>query len=260
MECGSCGFIFRDGFDEKAIKRVYAEGQYEDVRGRHYLAELAARRRDARVRLRYLASWATAGRLLDVGAAGGAFVAEATACGFDASGVEPVPAFARAAREQLGVDVIEGGIETVSLASRHYDVITLWHVLEHLPHPETQLPRIAAALRPGGHLAVEVPNAGSVLAKRMGASWTSLEPEVHVNQFSAGSLRRALEQAGLQVCDIHTTTITPYLTPRARLSPRHLLGRAKVVRWLGDPRTTHPTGHELLRAVAARAEDARSAA
>jgi SAM-dependent methyltransferase len=251
-ECERCRFIFRPDLDAAALETVYAGGAYEDVRGEQYLAELGKRRRDARVRLDYMRPWGSAGRLLDVGAAGGAFVAEARARGFDASGVEPVPSFARAAREQLGLDVREGGIEDLDLSSESYQAITLWHVLEHIPHPLQQMRRLAEVLADGGVLAVEVPNAASAVAARMGPAWPSLEPLVHVNQFTPESLRELFVRAGLELCDMRTTAISPYLPWSARVGPRHVAARAKAALWLGDPRAEHAHGHELLRAVAKR--------
>jgi 2-polyprenyl-3-methyl-5-hydroxy-6-metoxy-1,4-benzoquinol methylase len=229
---------------------VYAEGGYEDIRGEHYLSEIEDRRRDARVRLRYIEPWVREGRLLDVGAAGGAFVAEANARGFDASGIEPVPSFARLAREQLGVNVRDGSLQDVQLEQASYQAITLWHVLEHVPNPLAELDRLAQALAGGGILAVEVPNAISAVAVHMGSSWPSLEPTVHVNQFTPTSLGVGLERAGFVLRDIRTTTITPYLRMRARFGPGHLAGRLKAAVWLRDPRPNHPSGHELLRAIA----------
>jgi SAM-dependent methyltransferase len=156
------------------------------------------------------------------------------------------------AREQLGVDVREGTIEEDDLGEERYEAITLWHVLEHIPDPVPQLRRLARALVPGGVLALEVPNAGSAVARHTGSGWGSLEPDVHVNQFSPSTLRGALERAGLDVHDLRTIAISPYLAPRVRVSPRHLLGRAKAALWLRDPRSEHPDGLELLRAVATR--------
>lgn len=196
--------------------------------------------------------WARAGRLFDIGAAGGAFVLEAAAAGFDASGVEPVPSFARAAREQLNLDVRDGRAEDLDLSPGGFAAITLWHVLEHIPDPLEHVARLGRALRPGGALALEVPNAGSAVAAHMGAAWPSLEPAVHVNQFAPASLRLLLERAGLVVRDMRTTAITPYLPSTACLRPRHLAARAKAALWLRDARAEHPDGHELLRAVAAR--------
>ena len=253
VECPRCDFVFRPDLDSAAIKRTYADGAYEAMRREHYMAALADRSRDARVRLCYLEPWAESGKLLDVGAAGGAFVAEATKRGFVASGVEPVERFARAAREELGVDVQHGSVEDLELASARYDVITLWHVLEHLPDPVSKLRHLASGIPAGGLLALEVPNAGSAVAHHMGCAWPSLEPSVHVSQFTPTSLRRALEQAGFALCDLRTTTITPYLRARRRFAPGHLAGRLKAAMWLRDPRAEHRHGHELLRAIARRA-------
>lgn len=250
VRCAACGFVFRPELDG-AARETYESGAYEDVRGAHYTEpEVRARRRDARVRLAFLAPHARGGRLLDIGAAGGAFVAEAQASGYDAHGIEPTPAFARYAREVLGVDVAEGTLEAAELAAASLDVATMWHVLEHVPRPLGQLRRIAAALRPGGVLAVEVPNAGSESARRAGAAWPSLEPDVHVNQFAPATLRAALEAAGLRVVELHTVPITPFLSTRARLGLRHLAARVKAAWWLRSTSTRHPRGHELLRAIA----------
>lgn len=245
--CRQCGFVFREHAE---VREVYEGGCYGDAGGERYVAEDEARRRDARVRLRWLRPTATEGNLLDVGAAGGAFVAEATSAGFKAWGIEPTPAFARHARDTLGVDVRTGTLEGTELPPASLDVITMWHVLEHLPEPVAQLRRLGAALRPGGCVAIEVPNYGSAVARKMGRAWTSLEPDVHVSQLTPETLREALERSALEPMRVETVPITPYLTPRRRLDPRHLAGRAKAAVWLRSLRGRHPHGHELLRAVA----------
>jgi 2-polyprenyl-3-methyl-5-hydroxy-6-metoxy-1,4-benzoquinol methylase len=252
VECARCGFIFRPDLDDARLAEVYTAGDYESLRGEEYMRALPARLSDARVRLSYVRQWSPGGRLLDIGAAAGAFVYEASSGGFDASGIEPVPGFARVAREHFGVSVTGGTLSEVPLPDSYYQTITLWHVLEHLPDPVRHLRQAADALSDGGILAIEVPNAGSAIAARMGSSWPSLEPEVHVNQFTPASLRATLAAGGLSVVDLHTSTITPYLTPRARFGVRHLAARAKAFAWLGSIQHTHPTGHELLRAVARR--------
>lgn len=235
VACAVCGFVFRPLADAGAI---YTGGAYEDVRGEQYLRSLLARRSDARVRLRFLAAHAAPpGRLLDVGAAGGAFVLEAAAAGWSARGVEPTPAFAAAARS-LGADVAEGTLEDVELGV--LDAATLWHVLEHIPEPVAQLARLRAALGSRGVVAIEVPNYGGAAAARLGAAWPSLEPEVHVNQFTAASLRAALERAGFASVSTSTVSIGPYLPAWRRLDPRHLA--ARLADRGGEP--------ELLRAVA----------
>jgi SAM-dependent methyltransferase len=252
-ECSRCGFVFRPDVDEAATREVYEGGAYAEA---HELyadpARIDGLRRDARVRLRWLAPHAASGRLLDVGAAGGAFVAEAVGAGYDARGLEPTPAFAGFARERLGVDVMDGTIESAALPAASLDVVTLWHVLEHLPDPRDAVDRLRDALVPGGVLALEVPNFGGALAQRDGASWGSLQPDVHVNQFTPGALAALLTRVRLEVVELGTVPITPYLPKARRLDPRHIAARLKAAGELRSVRTAHPTGHELLRAVARR--------
>jgi SAM-dependent methyltransferase len=250
LACSRCGFAFREDLEDAEVHAVYEGGKYERMRGEEYLRNLDARRRHARVRLAALAPFVRTGRLLDVGAAGGAFVSEAARSGFTAQGVEPTPAFAALARDHLGADVRTGTVEAAAFQDGSFDVVTLWHVLEHIPHPGGELARLRAALRPGGLIGIEVPNAGGVLALRQGTAWASLEPTVHVGQYTPAALRTLLERAGYVDVRVGTTTVWPYLTGLERLKPRELVHRARTSAWLRSPRVEHPTGHELLRAFA----------
>lgn len=255
LACERCGFVFRaDARNDTEIRDTYESGAYMEVRATEYTdpETLRHRRRDANVRLDYLAPVATTGRLLDVGAAGGAFVEQATKRGFAAEGLEPTPEFVAFAAEHLGVTLHASTVEDAGLAPASLDVTTMWHVLEHVPDPVRVLEQLRDALRPGGVVAIEVPNAGGHLARREGVSWGSLEPDVHVNQFSARSLRTALDAAGLEVVRLGSLTITGYLEPAARWRPPHVAHRVKSALALRSPRARHPDGHELLRAVGRR--------
>ncbi len=249
-ECPSCGHVFREDDAALAVADVYTSGDYTEVRGDHYLADLQARRSDARRRLEFLerAGLRPPGRLLDIGAAAGAFVAEAGAAGWQAEGVEPTPQFAGGA--ELDVVIHQGTLEDAALTDGSLDVATMWHVLEHIPRPLPEMRRVLAALKPGGALVVEVPNGGGYDAHARGVDWPSLEPEVHVSQFCASSLRQLLTRAGFTVRDVHTVPISVYLDTRAKLGLGHVAHRVKAARALGSLRGTHPDGFELLRAVA----------
>jgi len=255
--CGSCGFTFRDDRRGDDVHAIYESGAYTEVRGDEYSdpRTLVDRRRHARVRLDWIAAHARGGRLLDVGAAGGAFVEQALARGFDAEGIEPTPEFAAFARTSLGVPVRATTVEQAALAEDSLDVVTMWHVLEHVPDPVAVLRLLRRALRPGGVIALEVPNAGGHLARAQAAAWPSLEPDVHVNQFGPRSLAAALERAGFAVAELGTVTITPYLPRAQRLHPGHLAHRLHGLRALRTPSSRHPHGHELLRAIGRRSPD-----
>lgn len=260
VTCGDCGFTFREDRIADDVHAIYESGAYTEVRRTEYSdpRTLGDRRRHARVRLDFIAPHARAGRLLDVGAAGGAFVEQALVRGFDAEGVEPTPEFAAFARESLGVSVRATTVEQAGLADASLDVVTMWHVLEHVPDPVGVLTLLCGALRLGGLVAIEVPNAAGHLARSQGRAWASLEPDVHVNQFGPGSLGAALDRAGFDVVEIGTVTITPYLPFAERLRAGQIVHRLRGLQALRTPSRSHAHGHELLRAVgrAARQEPA----
>jgi 2-polyprenyl-3-methyl-5-hydroxy-6-metoxy-1,4-benzoquinol methylase len=249
--CAGCGFVFRPA-DPDQLRDVYEGGAYEDrefATGYAVDETIDERRRNARVRVRYVRRFASGGALLDVGAAGGAFVLEAGMSGFRARGIEPSPAFAAHARESLGVDVTDGRLEDAQLEPGSLDVITLWHVLEHVPDPVAALAICAHALRPGGLLVLEVPNLDSAMYSIMGTAWTHLDPQAHVSQFTPATLSDALTRSGLRVVATETVGIDVYLRPRERLALGQLAYRAKLLRH-GVLRSTDPRRHEFLRAVA----------
>ena len=250
LACPACGFAQRD--DRELA--LYAEGGYEEEWAGEYAAgaTLEDRRRDARVRLDWIGPRIPpGGTVVDVGAAGGAFVEQAGLRGLRAWGIEPAPAFARYAREVLGVDVRPGLVQDHPLPAGDLDAVTMWHVLEHVAEPAEVLAALRDALRPCGVLCVEVPNADSAVARALGRDWPGLQPEVHVGQYTPDALGRLLERAGLAVLEVSTAPSHVYFTRRDRLGPRNLLHRARFD-WVARPRPGRPAGaHDLLRAVAA---------
>lgn len=254
VECDDCGLAFLPQLQTEDVRDVYEDPSgYETERAdEQFGAGFPARRRDARVRLRYVRRFTgdDRGRLFDVGAAGGAFLVEAREQGWGVAGVEPMPGAADFARRVMGLDVATGLVQDVQLAPDGIDLVTMWHVLEHIPEPVGVLEQIRAWLRPHGRVAIEVPNGGSPAARRLGPAWPSAEPDVHVSQFTPAAIRRLLVRAGFEVVDVSTTTIVPFYTWRKRLAPRtlaHVGANALAGRTL---RQEHPSAHELLRAVA----------
>lgn len=226
-ECPDCGFQQHETTDAAGH---YLEDEYGRDRAGDYTEDPAGRRHDARLRVRMVQSKLPAGKLLDVGTAGGAFVAAAAAAGYDASGLEPTPTFAAHARAQ-GLDVRATTLEDAGLPPDGCDAITMWHVLEHIPAPEGALAIIKDALRPGGRLFVEVPNAGSGIARQMGTAWPLLEPTVHVGQYTSTALLALLERCGFVVDVVKARSILPYARLRQRCAPGALVHRLK---WRGQ--------------------------
>lgn len=145
------------------------------------------------------------GRLLDVGCGNGMFLDRMRQLGWEVTGVEPDGAAVKVAREKLGLEVIEGSLEDAGLPDKHFDAVTMNHVIEHVPDPIGTLKECQRVLKLRGKLVVATPNIMSMLSKVFGEYWRGLEVPRHLHIFSPHSLRLAAERTGLQVMEIRTT-------------------------------------------------------
>jgi 2-polyprenyl-3-methyl-5-hydroxy-6-metoxy-1,4-benzoquinol methylase len=100
------------------------------------------------------------GHILDVGCSSGEYLARLRSLGWHTSGIELDADAARHAREVLKLDVFTGSAENAlpNYPDGSFDVVTMWHVLEHLSEPALVLRQVKRILKPGGRLILEVPN------------------------------------------------------------------------------------------------------
>jgi SAM-dependent methyltransferase len=152
-----------------------------------------------------IAGHAQPGRLLDVGATAGFFVHAAASHGWDAHGIELSDDTASIARERYGLDVTTGRLEQVGLPSESFDAVTLWDIIEHVLDPLDTMRRVAAALKPGGIVAISTPNIDGLYPRasyrigRLIHHWPAVEPPAHLSQFSTRTLTDLLDRAGFDV-------------------------------------------------------------
>ena len=204
VACKACGCLYV-GQDPAQIDfdALYGQAYYtggSDAVFADYVGQEAARRAHARRKLavlRHLPPRITRqGRLLDVGCAAGFFLAEARAH-YDVQGVELSAWSSAYARERLGLPVHTGTLHSAALPSNHFDVATLWDVIEHVPDPVPLLTEAARVLKPGGRLVLTTGDWGSRYAQRRGEQWHLMTPPWHLTMFSRATLAVAAQRAGL---------------------------------------------------------------
>ena len=160
--CTRCGLVWSNPRPtEEEIRRYYSHEYRLDYKGRSTpsLRHIARSARGALSRYRALAPFLKKGdRILDAGAGGGEVVYTLRRFGFDAIGLEPDERYARHAREALGVPVETGFIQDASFPEGSFDVVTMYHALEHVDNPLAILARLRSWTVDGGVLLIEVPN------------------------------------------------------------------------------------------------------
>jgi SAM-dependent methyltransferase len=194
--CTGCGTAVTVGEEDEAL---YETGAYNTEAPRLY--ELARPMLGSfdRGRLRLVRSLAAPpARLLDAGAGRGRFVLAAAGAGYEASGIEPSARGVEAAAA-LGAPVRRASIEKAQIEPASVDVVTLWHVLEHLADPGSALSAIGSWLRPGGGLLVGVPNLKSLQARIGGERWYHLDVPRHRVHFTVAGVHALLDRRGFDV-------------------------------------------------------------
>ena len=222
MRCRQCGLTFAaprpnehdlDAFYRATYFRKVNAGDlgYVDYRD---LGEPNARRMWHVFADQYLRGQSP-GRILDVGCATGGFLDEAAKGGWNCTGLELSEEAAEVARGEFGLTVFRGDLSSTDVSAGPFDVVTMWHVLEHLIDPSAALERARNLLVPGGLLFVELPNWDSAGRLWKGPHWSQIKPPEHINFFTPRSLRSAAGRAGLRV--LRAGTAYPSFADEARV-------------------------------------------
>ncbi len=127
----------------------------------------------------------TKGSLLDIGAGTGDFLSVAKNDGWKITGIEPSEK-AKAIAKNKGVSFVE---QTSELDNNSFDVITMWHVLEHVPDLDKQIKELKRLLKPTGTLIIAVPNFKSFDAKHYGKFWAAYDVPIHFWHFSKMAIK-----------------------------------------------------------------------
>jgi SAM-dependent methyltransferase len=160
---------------------------------------LQARLRRRRI-MKNFPPWVGGGRLLDVGCATGRFLQQMAAVGWRVSGIELDPEAAAKART-VTTNVVVGDPAEVTLPANSFDLVTAFHVVEHLPDPAGAVRNMLRWLAPGGLMVIEVPNVGGWGGALFGRHWSGLDFPRHLIHFTPVTMRALVERCGGRTVD-----------------------------------------------------------
>ncbi|MEM1447571.1 MAG: class I SAM-dependent methyltransferase [Planctomycetota bacterium] len=215
LECLGCGLVRADMAPEAffALNEETFEGSLD-----HYAAKSYTPKKQRRYdrRLRGLERHRGEGRLCEVGANVGGFLAAARRAGWDAVGVEPVAACAAWAREHENLDVRSTTLQDAAFPEGSFDVVYSNAVLEHLTSPRAVLAEIHRVLRPGGVTLCDTVNWASQTRERLGGDWKLVDPLMHYHLFTPSTLAGLCEAVGLEALELrsHGVRLRPNAAPR----------------------------------------------
>jgi 2-polyprenyl-3-methyl-5-hydroxy-6-metoxy-1,4-benzoquinol methylase len=135
------------------------------------------------------------GIILDIGAGTGEFLSVAKNDGWQTIGVEPSDR-AKGIAKNKGVSFVE---ETGELENHSFDLISMWHVLEHVPDLDKQIKELKRLLKPSGALIIAVPNFKSFDAQHYGKFWAAFDVPIHFWHFSKTAIKLLFEKEDMKL-------------------------------------------------------------
>lgn len=144
---------------------------------------------------------------MELGCAAGEYLSRLQAAGWNVQGVEPGEGPVQIARS-AGLSVHHGTLDSAPAANEFFDFVASWMVIEHVPNPRITLTQMFERLKPGGLLAISVPNAGCWEPSMFGANWDAWELPRHLHHFTPRSIRELLSECGFtDIRIIHQRTL-----------------------------------------------------
>jgi 2-polyprenyl-3-methyl-5-hydroxy-6-metoxy-1,4-benzoquinol methylase len=232
FRCHSCSFRFtQDTPPADEIGKYYRSQDYishSDTR-KGLISKLYHLGRTIMLRKKYgmVKKTSTGKNLMDIGCGTGYFPSFMKQNGYKVSGVEADPKAREFAEKEFGIRVYTPGDFLNHRIEGKFDVITLWHVLEHLDDFNLYLERMLEHLTPGGSLLIALPNCSALDARYYKEFWAGYDVPRHLWHFTPSTLKNLTEKHGLKILKMKRLMLDPFYN--SMLSEKYRGNRAFMI-------------------------------
>jgi 2-polyprenyl-3-methyl-5-hydroxy-6-metoxy-1,4-benzoquinol methylase len=175
-------------------------------------------------KVKLINSYSEKGALLDIGAGTGDFLVAAKKEGWKTTGIEP-SLKAKTIAISKGVDFVDN---LTDLKDQSFDIITMWHVLEHVPNLEEYLVALKRLLKPTGTILIAVPNFKSFDANYYGRFWAAYDVPRHIWHFSKVTIEKLFSEKEMNLVEVLPMKFDSFYV--SLLSEKYKTGKMNFIR------------------------------
>lgn len=206
QECLDCGLLFTEPRPSKdKIGDYYKSEEYyshqENKNG--FIPKLYESVKSINLKHKYRIATAgkQSGKLLDIGCGVGDFLHTAEEHGWQCTGIEPSEDAKTIAKKRIKAEIL-GSEDLEQFPNETFDVITMWHVLEHVDDLKWQISQLQRLIKQNGRIVIAVPNYKSYDAVYYKEKWAAYDVPRHLNHFNKETLAKIFKTNGLTLVDI----------------------------------------------------------
>ena len=202
-ECLNCGLLYTMPRPNKEkIGEYYKSEEYyshqENKKG--FIPKLYEKVKKVNLKHKYelATNGLTTGKLLDIGCGVGDFLHTAEAHGWQCTGVEPSEEAKAIARQRTQAKLMSSE-DQEQLPDASFDVITMWHVLEHVDDLRWQVTQLQRLIKPNGRIVIALPNYKSYDGQFYKEHWAAYDVPRHLSHFNRTTLAKILKTNDLKL-------------------------------------------------------------
>lgn len=196
--------VFDEGKKNRRISRL-RRALLREARGYSHLPVSFPERILARLLSPFIApgtpEYLPDGKMLDVGCGNGRYLSTMRTLGWKVQGVELSENGVRVCR-MTNLPVHHGDLASAGFPDDSFDLVTVRHVIEHIPEPDSFMAELARILKPGGRLVIETPNSEALGRKWLGVNWYANDIPRHLILFSPKNLALLASRYGLRQAEL----------------------------------------------------------
>lgn len=237
VQCNSCGFKFTNPRPEaNELGKYYKSEDYvshsNTKKGFINSTYQSVRKYTLLKKLQLISKYFKTGKILDIGCGTGEFLNICKNAKWNVIGIEPSPDARKMAIENFGLDVKEES-EIKNLEPESFNIITMWHVLEHVPNLNERIEDLKRLIKPNGVIIIAVPNCESLDAKIYKENWAAYDVPRHLYHFTPKDIESIFKKHDLEMFKILPMIFDSFYV--SMLSEKIKTGKTNILRsmWNG---------------------------